>query len=87
MSETSKVYKSIREALLDYAKESRKNYNESMSAPVTIPDWEEPPTAEELLSQMENNIRRTLESSKMRPYPPLLITKDLYEKLKHDENQ
>jgi hypothetical protein len=27
--------------------ESKKNYNESMSAPVTIPDWKEP-TAEEL---------------------------------------
>lgn len=85
MSETSKVYKSIQEALLDYVKEGRKNYKESMSAPVTIPDWEEP-TAEELLSQMKNNIQRTLESSKMHPHPPLLIPKDLYEKLKHDEN-
>ena len=47
MTEEPKIYKSIQEALLDYAKESKKNYNESMSAPVTIPDWKEP-TAEEL---------------------------------------
>ena len=46
MTEEPKIYKSIQEALLDYAKESKKNYNESMSAPVTIPDWKEP-TAEE----------------------------------------
>jgi hypothetical protein len=47
MTEEPKIYKSIQEALLVYAKESKKNYNESMSAPVTIPDWKEP-TAEEL---------------------------------------
>lgn len=46
MTEEPKVYKSIQGALLDYAKESIKNYNESMSAPVTIPDWREP-TVEE----------------------------------------
>jgi hypothetical protein len=47
MTEEPKIYKSIQEALLVYSKESKKNYNESMSAPVTIPDWKES-TAEEL---------------------------------------
>lgn len=31
-----KVYKSIHEALLDYAKKGMENYDESMSAPVVL---------------------------------------------------
>jgi hypothetical protein len=33
-----KVYKSIHEALLDYAKKGMENYDESMSAPVVVYD-------------------------------------------------
>ena len=42
MTEEPKVYNSIQEALLNVAKEGKKKYNESMSAPVIIPNWDEP---------------------------------------------
>ena len=62
MIELPKIYKSIQEALLDYAKEGKKNYNESMSAPVTIPDWKEP-TTEELQEVLDKIAKELKENS------------------------
>ena len=62
MTEEPKIYKSIQEALLVYSKESKKNYNESMSAPVTIPDWREP-TTEELQEVLDKIVKEIKENS------------------------
>ena len=44
-------------------------------------DWKEK-TAEELLSQMKAEVRRICDSKKRLTLPPLIISKDLYDKLK-----
>ena len=89
MTEKPKVYKSIQEALLDYAKESRKNYNESMSAPVTIPDWKEP-TAEELQEVFEEIVKELKENSQELDVEckKVLYDKlwDLYEKVRREDD-
>ena len=47
-------------------------------------DWKEQ-TAEELLSQMKAEVRRMLDSKNPRSIPPLIISKDLYDKLKEEQ--
>jgi len=43
-------------------------------------DWKEQ-TAEELMTDMENEILRRRNSKMPRTLPPLIITKDLYDRL------
>jgi hypothetical protein len=43
-------------------------------------------TAEELISQMKNEILRIGNSKMSYTIPPLIITKNLYDKLKKQEN-
>ena len=48
-------------------------------------DWKEQ-TADELLSQMETEVRRICDSKMRRTIPPVFISKDLYDRLKEEEN-
>ena len=47
--------------------------------------WKEQ-TAKELISQMENEVQQMLKL-KIRPRPPYIISKYLYDKLKKQENK
>jgi hypothetical protein len=47
-------------------------------------DWKEQ-TADELLSQMETEVRRVCDSKKRLTLPPLIISKDLYDRIKEEQ--